>query len=393
MKNNRIIARVLGIGLAALVGAVALLSAFSPSIHIKFGDGRAWAQSVSQGWGGLSSGNGSSYAITVPDFDAYRPSARLQFLANVANPGPATITVSWQGGALSSQNIFKLASGGPVALVAGDIQPGYTDLAYDGTEFILLSVQGTAVPGMIFDWSGPVPPAGFLLAGGQAVLRTTFNVLFNNTTVQQNGTLNSTTTVTGLASTANLNAGNPVCGPGIPAGDTVASIVSGSSITLSAAANENGTEPLVFAPNGCGDGQTTFNVIDLRSLAAVGKDDMNGTPANRLTTAGSGCNGVQIGAICGSQNQMIAQSGLPNQTIPIPAGQGSHMHSAPSGNIAASGAGLDVGGEPSVTMTEFPTTAAATLPAMVTASINGGVAQTPITTLSPVGVVYKIVKF
>lgn len=53
---------------------------------------------------------------------------------------------------------------------------------------------------------------------------------------------------------------------------------------------------------GIGDGINTFNVPDKRGRTSVGKDDMGGTPANRITNAVAGFVGTQIGAAGGSQN-------------------------------------------------------------------------------------------
>jgi len=52
---------------------------------------------------------------------------------------------------------------------------------------------------------------------------------------------------------------------------------------------------------GPGDGSTTFNLPDLRGRVPAGKDDMGGTPANRLTSAISGVDGVTLGAAGGDQ--------------------------------------------------------------------------------------------
>jgi microcystin-dependent protein len=52
---------------------------------------------------------------------------------------------------------------------------------------------------------------------------------------------------------------------------------------------------------GVGDGTTTFNVPDFRGRAAFGKDNMGGTAASRLTTAGSGVDGATLGTGGGSQ--------------------------------------------------------------------------------------------
>lgn len=52
---------------------------------------------------------------------------------------------------------------------------------------------------------------------------------------------------------------------------------------------------------GVGDNSTTFNIPDFRGRAAFGKDDMGGTAASRLTTAGSGVDGATLGTGGGSQ--------------------------------------------------------------------------------------------
>ncbi|MDT9105773.1 phage tail protein, partial [Escherichia coli] len=52
------------------------------------------------------------------------------------------------------------------------------------------------------------------------------------------------------------------------------------------------TYPNLFAAVGttfgAGDGATTFNLPDARGRAVIGKDDMGGAAANRVTTAGGG---------------------------------------------------------------------------------------------------------
>jgi len=52
---------------------------------------------------------------------------------------------------------------------------------------------------------------------------------------------------------------------------------------------------------GVGDGATTFELPDLRGRVNVGKDNMGGTPANRVTTAVSGVDAATLGAVGGSQ--------------------------------------------------------------------------------------------
>ena len=52
---------------------------------------------------------------------------------------------------------------------------------------------------------------------------------------------------------------------------------------------------------GSGDGSTTFNLPDLRGRAIFGRDDMNGTAANRITNAVSGITATTLGAAGGDQ--------------------------------------------------------------------------------------------
>jgi hypothetical protein len=68
----------------------------------------------------------------------------------------------------------------------------------------------------------------------------------------QTSTLNSTTAVTGLTSTASLSAGYSVVGTGIPVGTTIASITNATSLVLSAAATVTGAQSLQFTPPNLG---------------------------------------------------------------------------------------------------------------------------------------------
>lgn len=76
---------------------------------------------------------------------------------------------------------------------------------------------------------------------------------------------------------------------------------------------------------GAGDGSTTFNVPDLRGTAVVGKDNMGGAAAGRVTTAGSGVDGATLGARGGVQAHTLAATELP-----------AHAHTASTSVVAAS---------------------------------------------------------
>lgn len=53
---------------------------------------------------------------------------------------------------------------------------------------------------------------------------------------------------------------------------------------------------------GVGDGSTTFNLPDYRGRVGVGKDNMNGSAANRITNAICGIVGTTLGATGGSES-------------------------------------------------------------------------------------------
>lgn len=95
---------------------------------------------------------------------------------------------------------------------------------------------------------------------------------------------------------------------------------------------------------GIGDGSTTFNLPDARGRVPGGKDNMGGTAASRLTTAGSGVDGSTLGAAGGAQAVTLtaAQSGTPAHThtassthtlSAASAGDHSHGYSAPVGSF------------------------------------------------------------
>lgn len=73
---------------------------------------------------------------------------------------------------------------------------------------------------------------------------------------------------------------------------------------------------------GVGDGSTTFNVPDLRGRIAVGKDNMGGTAANRMTSGGSGITGTTLGASGGAETHALSIAQLASHTH----AQDAHTH-------------------------------------------------------------------
>lgn len=101
---------------------------------------------------------------------------------------------------------------------------------------------------------------------------------------------------------------------------------------------------------GAGDGSTTFNLPDERGRVVIGKDNMGGTPANRVTSAVSGVDAATLGAVGGSQS---LQDHNHTATVTDPG----HYHSvssrqanSPYANVAA-GSGSVLGSQSTSTTT------------------------------------------
>ena len=94
---------------------------------------------------------------------------------------------------------------------------------------------------------------------------------------------------------------------------------------------------------GVGDGTTTFNLPDARGRVTAGKDNMGGTAANRLTTAGSGLAGNTLGQSGGNQSHALTLGQMPTHSHTVTgntSASGNHTH-----NIRMLGgfSGVDIG--------------------------------------------------
>ena len=151
-------------------------------------------------------------------------------------------------------------------------------------------------------YAGIQAPPGWYLAFGQLISRTSNFALFNALTIATTGNTHSNTTIDNLALDlrgTGLERGL-VEGAGIPLGATLVSIAA-TSLTLSQAAVSSATGVAIrFLPFGQGDGSTTFNLPDRRGRALFGRDNMGGTPANRLTNNSFGALGIVGSLLAGA---------------------------------------------------------------------------------------------
>ncbi|WP_191057844.1 phage tail protein [Geminicoccus harenae] len=168
----------------------------------------------------------------------------------------------------------------------------------EGGENGTWSVLG-APTGTMCAFAGTSPPDGWLWCSGAAVSRSTYARLFNAITVTHAAAqrVSGSPNVGGLTSTGFMQPGMPLSGPGIPSGATVSSVLSGTSIQMSANATSSGTGTLVTAPWGVGDGSSTFNLPDLRGFSSVGRTDMTASTGRSIFAGtASVLNGQRPGA-------------------------------------------------------------------------------------------------
>lgn len=107
---------------------------------------------------------------------------------------------------------------------------------------------------------------------------------------------------------------------------------------------------LIGTTHGSGDGSTTFNLPDERGRVVIGKDNMGGTPANRVTSAVSGVDAATLGAVGGSQS-LTAHNHTASVTDP------GHTHTVTSrqddtpNTYIAAGSGSSVGSQATASAT------------------------------------------
>lgn len=89
----------------------------------------------------------------------------------------------------------------------------------------------------------------------------------------------------------------------------ISTTVGGANVNTSG--SQSGVHTGTVAPWGDGDGSTTFNKPDLRGRTVVGRDDMGGSAANRVTNAGSGIDGRLLAIDGGTQNHTLTTTEMP----------------------------------------------------------------------------------
>lgn len=207
----------------------------------------------------------------------------------------------------------------------------YNDVVYEnqvaantatpGTDNTWLAISGDStgvLPGVMLDYAGTTPPAGYLSCDGSAVSRTAYAVLLGVLTQTQTGTTTNTlNTITGLTDTSQMYVDMDLECANFPSGTTVASIVNSTDITVSNTATASGAISIQFFNWGNGDGSTTFNVPDLRRYVTIGQ---GGTPYDGVT-AGQ-ITGTKVGQFGGEEAHTQTVGELATHSHPLASGSG-----------------------------------------------------------------------
>ncbi len=98
-----------------------------------------------------------------------------------------------------------------------------------------------------------------------------------------------------------------------------------------------------------GDGVTTFGMPDMRGRVTVGKDNMGGSAANRVTSGGSGVDGATLGANGGAETVALITANLAAHNHGITDPQ--HTHTVTNGTLQVRNTGAALSAATSKTVT------------------------------------------
>lgn len=163
-------------------------------------------------------------------------------------------------------------------------------------------------------------------------------------------------TVTGSFSVASARLVGEVvdyCGAAAPA---LWLLAFGQAISRTTYASAFGVLGTTF---GAGDGLTTFNLPDYRGRIGVGKDNMGGSTAGRITAAGCGITGTTLGATGGLETHVLVTAELAIHSHGI--NDPTHSHTIAPTAAQTSGGAAAGGGATGSAAGAAATAAAATL--------------------------------
>lgn len=222
---------------------------------------------------------------------------------------------------------LRRVSAGVMALTIGGVD--ILTLSGSAVNFASSVSSNLVPPGTEANFAGIRAPSGWYFEYGQNVLRSGDAALMAAITEGFTANTNGTTTLSNVSKDLrNLGLeGSVLEGTGIFTGATIVSIDSATQITMSNAATNTATGGAVTAfPYGNGDGSTTFTLPEARGTVAAGRDNMGGTAAGKLTTAGSGVDGTRLKTLGGAQVVTLDLAQIPSHSHANTLNDPGHYH-------------------------------------------------------------------
>lgn len=325
---------------------------------------------------GTSTGSANAQVIGTPSPSGFQivTGRRVTFIAGFTNNSTTTFNINSTG----TIAVYKNTTSGVSVLSGGEIVAGtIVDAWYDGTRYVLLnaSPQSLVPTGTLADFTGVDVPSGWFLANGTVFTRTIQSALF--------AALNRTFAVTTISGSPSLTVADSsiyqvgwfVGGTNVTCNSTITVIPDATHITMSANAGASGATTLNAGPYGLGDCSATFAIPDFVGRFTAGVD------GTLRITSGTCGGAASLGTYCGAQSLTIAAGNLPTLTgITQSTGSNNIMLRNGGANTLYAAGGNVVPQPLDSTLNLF------------TVSVNIGSANTAISKLPPVGLVYKIIK-
>jgi microcystin-dependent protein len=291
-----------------------------------------------------------NWAIAAGQFDAITATlappvttlvdGQLLFLRALGANSTTTPGLILNGLPSSPPTGYVITRDGGMPLVPGDIPGPLSEivLRYNAAntrwELLNPATNQSIIPsGTETFYAGISAPSGWYFESGQAISRNGDPGLFAALTFVTSGAATpGSANITNLPfDMSNIGVlGAFVESPGLSPGLTITAI-SPTTLTLSASITATGTIPLRFLPYGQGDGSSSFNLPDRRGRTIFGRDNMNGSPANRLTAATTqGINGESLGGTGGEQAHSMLQGEIIGHQHSAFIHDPQHSHGIPS---------------------------------------------------------------
>ncbi|OYU91877.1 MAG: hypothetical protein CFE29_03235 [Bradyrhizobiaceae bacterium PARB1] len=353
-------------------GQVWLDTSVTPNVEKRY-DGNQWitvgaVDSANHVWSPPVGGGTTTIAAATTTDICAAPSA----VQNIT--GTTTITGFGSACTVGVRKTLLFSSATPLAYNATSlILPGlrsYTTSAGDAADAIYLgagnwrilniakidgsSVTNPAIPlGTVLYGDYSAIPPKMIHGAGQALSRAAYPDYLASVT--RTSTVNmgaGNPSLSAFSSTQGLGVGMPVEGPGISAGTVITSITSGTSFTISPAANANsGTNAVTVFITGYGTGgdSTTVGVKDCRGTTLAGRDNQYyGFASGRLSATYFGADPNRIGAIGGSQSHVLTIAEMAAHSHTGSGGTSiesqNHTHQYGRSRVVPSGSGPLAGG-------------------------------------------------